>query len=246
MPIYPLAGNQSYEATFRELVEKHLAAAKWCAFWPMVGPEYPSAPKKLLVCGRALNGWDDTIFSCEQDASDLVARCERSFGPSDGEDHKLGWVEARWGQGAEYRTSRSAFWRVVRDLAGHLGYAGSGWTRHIAWTNVMRVSPAKEGNPEDWSWQAQLPHAAQLLAHEVEILQPDVLVFLVGKSWFGPLRDQHPLKDFLKPEAAPLLDAKHVSFVGSMGGTRVVVGPHPQGKPEGEIVKEIALAMDGC
>ncbi len=246
MATHQFGDSKEYQAEFQELVKAHLDAAKWCAFWPMIGPKYTSAKPKLLVCGRALNGWDETTFSFMGDTEALVDRCIGAFGSDSGKKNPLGWVEDRWQKGDNYRTSRSAFWRVVRSIAARLGYKDDGWTEYIAWTNLMRVSPATGGNPEEWSWNAQLPHASRMLLKEIRELTPDVTVVLAGSSWFDPFRNHDGFRENFTTIADPPSGSKYVKLVGSMGDMRVVVGPYPQGKNEKEILDEIGPWLPPC
>jgi len=127
-----------------------------------------------------------------------------------------------------------------KRFAEHSGYLEPHWPSTLAWTNLMRVSPQRGGNPPDWSYYAQLPHAAALLMREILILKPSVAVFLTGGNWFDP---------FAKIESrlglGRGLKCKHVCRSGQLDSTRLIVAQHPQSRPEKEMMTEIAKFWPG-
>ena len=196
-----------------------------------------------MVVGRALNGWENTEV-IRGDADDgfeaLIERCMRSFVGTT-EYCPLAWVEKRWGKGrkGEYRTSRSAFWRMARRLVKHYGHSDEGWSGHLCWNNLMRVSPACGGNPPKWSYDAQLPYAARLLAAEVVALKPSALVVFAGHDWFAPFAEA--LESQVK--LLPTPDLRYVTGHGRFADSNLVVAPHPMKKKEDVLIGEIATYL---
>jgi len=234
--------GEDYRAAFGELLRAHLDAAqkrksgcaKWCAFWPMVGRKF--RPGGVMVVGRALNGWGDSAFTCESLSAPggteaLIARCRDTFAPAD--SCPMVWVQQRWHSGATCRTSRSQFWQTACRLATHHGYREQDWPSSIVWTNLMRVSPARGGNPPDWSYSAQLGPAAKLLDYELRDLRPGVAVLLTGPEWYRPFRERTGL--FRLRE----VHLEHVHYVGQHGPTRMIVCDHPQRRSPDRIMREI-------
>lgn len=231
-----------YEALFEQLLKSHLAAAagharapvNWCGFWPMIGRKF--RPGGVVVVGRALNGWEDSEFTGEAlnqpgGTKDLIRRCRESFAPAD--KCPMAWVEQAWQAEEGYRTSRSQFWQTARRLAANNGCQEEDWPSTLAWTNLMRVSPASGGNPPDWSYFAQLEPAARLLDYELRSLQPSVAVFLTGRAWYAPFQEKTDL--FHLEE----IDQEYVHYAGQHGQTRLIVSDHPQTRSPDRIVEQI-------
>lgn len=234
--------DDAYVATFSGLVDSHLKEAlsqrwqcdHWCAFWPAIGRMYRAGG--LMVVGRALNGWDRTNFDAKRPLSNyraIVETCRDSF---DGQrECPVSWVEKT---GNSYNTNRSAFWRVTKRIAELIGPGGTGWASHICWNNLMRVSPSCGGNPPEWSYWAQLPFAASLLVAEVKSLKPSLVLVLAGEDWFAPFCQHLPPQTNI----AHAKGYRYVSSIGHLGGSTIVVAPHPMGKKEDVLVADIRRA----
>ena len=195
-----------------------------------------------MVVGRAMNGWEETEFT-SRDINDgceaVMGMCKKSF--VDTTDCPLSWVEEGWGEGdkGEYRTSKSAFWRMARRLAEHYVHCGEGWSSHLCGSNLMRVSPACRGNPPEWSYDAQLPYAAKLLAAEVEAVKPSVLLIFAGEDWFDPFAEELDPKVKLSNTHG----FRYITAQGSFAGYSLVVAPHPMGKKEDVLMDEIVTCL---
>lgn len=146
----------------------------------------------------------------------------------------MGWVERNWYKGSGYRTSRSQFWQLAFRLARHHGYNEQDWPSTLAWTNLMRISPASRGNPPDWSYFAQLEPAARLLDYELRTLQPAVAVFLTGPDWYAPFQAN---TDLFHLEEVGL---EYVHYAGQHGRTRLIVADHPQTRSPERMMGQIA------
>ena len=145
------------------------------------------------------------------------------------------WVSECWGSRQGYNTKKSAFWRVTRELVHRLGIADVGkkdWPSHIAWSNLYKVSPDKGGNPTEALKEAQFPYCAKILAAEIRELKPRRVVFLTGWQWAKRFLGELGVNSSISC-AGGLLEAS-----GRLpSGSDFVVLPHPQGKPQKEIVK---------
>jgi hypothetical protein len=236
--------DADYERLFAELVQHHVREArkprrpdrKWCAFWPAVGERYQVGG--LMVIGRALNGWGSTDFTVgevEHGCQDIIKRCRGVF--VDGGSAVLKWADDAWGKGekGKYRTSRSAFWRMVRRLACGADNVPDGWSHDLCWTNLMRISPACGWNPPWWSYHAQLPCAAELLAKEIQALKPAAVVAFTGKEWFGPFAQHLGETVALERASGCQLVEEH----GTIGTSKIIIAPHPMRRNEDKLMNEI-------
>lgn len=206
-----------------------------CLFVPRAGGQFGG---KLMVVGRAVNGWIHQFHHPQiSDAAAREAFLKVVTGKEGGSEGTMAWVEWNWPRSkGRYSTSRSAFWRVIKKVASGLGVGGAGWPERIAWTNLYHVSPSDTGNPDTALREVQLEACRRLLRYEVDRLRPEVILVLTGRWWFGPFETSLGVR-------LAATDGNPVEAVGQIGGSRVVVAPHPQGKPEALLVREILEAV---
>lgn len=108
----------------------------------------------------------------------------------------------------------------------------------IAWTNLYKVSKDSYGNPSGSLMKVQFEICRDMLLSEIELFNPRIVVFLTGWSW-----GQRFLIDC--ENLMTNKDNQFVEFVGKINDSLIIVGQHPQGKPEyehfEEIIKEIEM-----
>ncbi|MDA0263712.1 MAG: hypothetical protein O3A93_00840 [Chloroflexi bacterium] len=206
------------------------------AFAALKGSEDPCL---LMVIGRAVNGWrKDKWFADDIKIPDKRSEIlDDTFIPTTWHDNEpMRWVDLGWGARDRYNTKRSAFWRVIQASAKQLGIDD---IAKICWTNLYRVSPHSTGNPSSRLAAAQFDHCLQMLKIEIEDWNPRRLLFLTGYSWAKPFLEGLGWEpDFKVHNAA-------VEAAGSApDGTRIVVAPHPQGKPQNKLVSAIIEAYN--
>lgn len=83
------------------------------------------------------------------------------------------------------------FFNLMRYISEH--FYPEEWHRHIVWSNICKVVPRCEGNPNDELWYAQYDYMVNILKKELEILSPKVVVLVTGNyhyaNWDKPLFD---------------------------------------------------------
>lgn len=157
------------------------------------GVNYGDSNVRLLVIGRAVNGWrEDYSWNPKADidvnkkADEIITQWDKEENTeiiweikryhSDGslvspEEMKgLQWVNFMLG--AKDRGAK--FWGVAKKVAQELLEAKKReeWTRYIAWTNLCKVAPADEGNPNGTLYNAQKNACQQILQKELSLLMP--------------------------------------------------------------------------
>lgn len=221
-----------------------------------------NAPKKLLVVGRAINGvrrndraingvrrndeeWELKDLSCEREVRSKVDKAMGKYKKDDNEN-PLDWVRRAWYPETRdnYNTRRSAFYRVVRSMVKELGIAdvnGSSWLSPIACSNLYKISPANGGNPSGVLLQSQIPACTEILKQEIELWQPERVLFLTGRKYAGRFLDELDFKSvhvddkFIGKEE--MIGGYLSGFDRIMKAPDVVVASHPQGKPEKKIIE---------
>lgn len=156
---------------------------RYAHFVAVEGSDYRTSPVRLMVVGRAVNGWV-TLPSHSAEAFGAAAR-EKS------EQAGFTWVT---GEGdnmrslhdENYRLNRSPFWRITRRiLAGLCGRdAGGRWIERIAWSNLYKVSPRSGGNPSNALCRSEIIPCRAILSEEIERLSPTHIFMPVGWRWF--------------------------------------------------------------
>lgn len=205
---------------------QHIKGAKsfFCVQW---GKNFPIGEQEgILFVGRATNGW-------VTDSEEL----EELFGNDQNKaifnrENQMEWAEKRLG----YNTRKSAFWRVIRQVA--ISYYPANWSSYIAWSNLYKVSPYQGGNP-DYSFKAAQENVChEILKNEIETLSPKIVIFLTGKSWAENfilyLNDHQPTKSTAREEWD-----KYVCKLYQINHTYYILSEHPERKKEEEHVRSI-------
>ena len=212
------------------------------AFWPMIGRSYDG---RLLVIGRAVNGWVDRVRANELANVDYRASTLttlRGTSEGDGTACPMSWVTWRWGRGGgEYSTARSAFWRFTRGVLGAVDPASvddPAWSSRLAWSNLAKLAPWGCGNPGGALLEVERRIGPELLLAEVNELKPERVLVLTGRWWFEPFAEQLGLA----------VDWRHglVEGVADDASCRWVIAPHPQGKRRALLGEAIAAFGRGA
>ncbi len=214
-------------------------------FLSMEGCRYD---QKLMVVGRAVNGWTNGILPCDLVNPTVSASYAQQVfnsvtGTGTGVCPML-WVTDRWGNPSGYNTKKSAFWRVIRAVVDQSGIADvnkDDWPSHLVWSNLYKVAPADVGNPSQALQDIQFPGCLSLFEIELSTYLPHCLLLLTGLNWAKP---------FLNSISATY-SIVHGSYVQAMGRitiastktTNVVVAVHPQGTDEDLWVQQVMDAF---
>ena len=245
----PIRLPATYGSVYRRMLKQ--IGSRWptqhtslTAFWPMVGHSFAGG---VLVIGRAVNGWSDSVLESLLDTDDGVehvarrARCE-----SEGTGRcPMLWVSDCATPKSTYNTRRSAFWRVTRGVVDRLGVAdtdAADWPCHIAWSNLYKIAPHDGGNPSDAACEAQWPDVAELVAAEVAALAPQRVLVLAGRAWAEDFDDELGLG--VSWRRGSRRARTPIAGVADALGARWVIAAHPQGKKEQTIVDEVVRAFE--
>lgn len=150
-------------------------------FFMQIGKGYHASKPKCLFVGKATNGWGEWEGEPSRNVDVLFDREHPNRIAN--RDDEIMWVENLAGNKAGYNTTRSAFWRVIKETTKHF-FPNSDWHAHIAWSNIYKFSP-NHGNPDACLQKAQRAICNRILDKEIEYLTPDVVIFLTsGWEWF--------------------------------------------------------------
>lgn len=166
--------KQSLMPLYDELTKK-VYSQYFCVQW---GKNYPTENHDgILFVGRATNGWvsntnDVNLLFGEPDATNTI------FNRKD----QLEWKE---NSPKGHKSNYSPFWQFVKNVTQQHFKCKNGWTSHIAWSNLYKVSPIGEGNPNEQMKKEQLDVCKQILKMEIEILSPKFVVIPTGEDWYS-------------------------------------------------------------
>lgn len=185
---------------------------------------------ELMIVGRAVNDWKNYFKKNSINSRDNVLKeIEESI-----EKDNLDWVTKKWGDNESgYNTKKSAFWRVTSKLATEIVQNKENPIDSIVYSNLYKIAKSGGNNPSEKLCDCQFDYCCEILREEISQYKPNIIVFLTDLNWAG---------DFLeKLNVSNLLMSANgfVKFLGKFNSSIIIVVPHPQGKPETEIVDEI-------
>ena len=188
--------------------------------------------KELLVFGRATNGW------CPFDKTDLINNKLKIIDNINNDN--LTWVIDLFNSPDEdWNPHKSAFWRLIKKFSSELFNDESYEViNNIAWSNIYKISNASKGNPSQKLMSVQIDTAKEILKTELDIFQPKIAIFLTSLRWARPF-----LNDLSIEKITTRSDFKYVELIGKYNNTIIIVGQHPQGKPEDEQKNEILTGI---
>ncbi len=201
-----------------------------CTFAIQWGENFPKEENTgLLFVGKAVNGWDSS-----NDIENLFNKNNpnRIFD----RDDQMKWVEENSGNIKTYNTNRSAFWRLIKEIAyTYNNYQGK-WYSNIAWTNLYKISPT-EGNPNAQLQQQQQDYCVRLLEEEIRTLSPKYVIMLTS-GWEDSFIEE--LKKGKKTKNLAIQQwGQYKSSLIQIDNIKYIISHHPQAKPELEHQKAI-------
>lgn len=209
-------------------------------FTAMAGTLYRSQETRLMVIGRATNGWKQLDTSS---AAAFSREAEAAFG-SPG----FSWVsgdggDLRSARDVLYRLSRSPFWRVARRLLAALGEDASGrWVERIAWSNLYKIAHLGGGNPSNALCRAQIGPCRAILAEEIRRFEPTHIFMPVGWNWFESdgRYDFSRLFGGVRRSGGRYAEGSAYFALPDGRAVQAVIACRPERRPEEEYVREIA------
>ena len=136
----------------------------------------------------------------------------------------------------------SCFFRICKKYLLKKGYDKSDWADNFVWSNIMKISPAKGGNPTDKEWKIQLEGCKKLFKQEIDYFSPKLVLMLTDFNW---------AYDFIKsleinPDKTEITN-RHKFIKGKYfyNDSTILVFERPEGKEEEKFVKKIIEMSQG-
>ena len=146
---------------------------------------------RLLVAGRAVNGWES--FSCiDEDAFSEEAEIMYNTPLVLDSDERGPYFE---GNNGNYYLSHSSFWRVTKKVLEQLtNESYLRFTDYLAWTNLYKIAPKDSGNPTASLCKKQSSFCFDILKKEINDFAPTHILLITG--WNGWIENSKPEYDF--------------------------------------------------
>ena len=195
----------------------------------------------LMVVGRAVNGFEHDIEPVAFNRPDFRARYANELWqmsyPHDG-NCPMEWVAERFDREGDW----SAFWGVIRRVAIGLKVCEperTDWSSHLTWSNLYKVTPAVERNPNDPLCDAQYEGCKELFKCEFQDYSPRFLLFLTENRnnpewWARPFLNDlygHELQCWSEGNKQYVCFTARLSLTDCPRETLIVGVVHPERQP---------------
>ena len=213
---------RDYIKDIKSSENKILIEKEYTLFYPSIGKNYNDG-KEILVVGQATNGWSP-IFTCKtKNEKDLEKLVDESinFSSEDVGICPLQWINDKW---YDYKFYRSSFWNLTYNFVKEqYNRTDENWTNIIAWSNLMKIAPAKERNPKGDENDFQIENAAKLFKLELEQLKPKNCLLITNlETWAKPILDEAKIK-YNRVEGK----YNYVEAIGEYKGCNIIVTKRP-------------------
>ena len=218
----------------------NLLACNCCHFVSMKGTEYDSQSVKLLLVGRAPNGWKNLPIDSPEDFGTAALK----------EFDKIGftWVVEKVnghlysGDKGKYCLDKSPFWAYTHLIFNRLTeqkHIGK-WIEKIASTDLYKMAPMGK-NPEKKSIEIQIPVSIEILRYEIQHYLPTHILFVTGAEWFKPFSTICDSFEFLGNNVSRGKNKNniYVEGKGRIGRAKVVVTCRPEYRPKDDFVNAV-------
>jgi hypothetical protein len=173
------------EVIYPNVKAKNLTLAKdQKATWPLfihVPEEYAKADIRLMVFGQETNNWWGTFG--EDVSDDYIDYAIEELVHGWEEDAHSGY-KGFFSEKYCYAYG-GQFWNLVKKFIEDMQVANKGAKLSYIWNNVIKMGLGRNnpGTTPYWYETIIKPHFNALIIKEIEILQPDFLVFFCGPDY---------------------------------------------------------------
>lgn len=204
------------------------------------GSEYDNCSEKIMIVGRAMNGWeDDRKFTSVDDFIDTflyefqnISETKNVF---DDVVNRKGFESK--GRKRNYLYINSKFWKLIHHILKEYGMANDNWydddnggnmdwNKKIVWSNLYKVSPYAEGNPE---WKLIKPNMQEyidIIKAEIKQYNPNKIIFITDRWHLDPWVKQPKFSEAL---GIKFVEEPKNCIVGTGGynGAKIIVCTRP-------------------
>ena len=227
-------------------MEQSLKEYSLATLVPMRGSRYESQEVKLMVIGRALNGWFKPNKDCINESSKYVKDAMEKLTRED----RFVWMQDKEENG---NAIIRPFWNYTKDVLKHLRNCDdieADWYETIAWANLFPISFNSKGNPSNALKYAQFPVAKKLLQEQITFFNPSHVLIISGwEDWFVLQKSKkyqfNENVQFLPDVNKKCVDDEVVKGSGIFGNSLVVVTRRPEFYNKEKFVNAVIAAFKG-
>lgn len=194
----------------------------FCAQW---GNSYQEGG--IMFVGRAVNDWKTQ--GCRDVKKMFTIGTEEQIYMR---EDQMSWVED------EHYCSKSAFWRLIKNISQQITNEKKYWYEHIVWSNLYKQSPTGGNNPDCTSRNNQFRICLDILKIELEVFKPKFVVLLNGSEWYNDflwcLNEDKELDILESKFWEGRENTKYKIDICKIGDIYFIGSVHPQGKKEEE------------
>lgn len=211
-----------------------------------VGNDYLYEDIKIMVVGRAVNGWEVEFKDCSSlnNTIDSILNQENRLDDFAKDYILYDVVENNEVVQKKYYYAKSPFLRMMRQLVGAFTHSEDNWQQRIVWSNLYKIAPRKGGNPSWRMLRNDLDLYIELIKYEIKRYQPNIVIFVTDMDFFDPYPDNEKYPSFrrLVNEDVKNKQTQYVKLQGSFvydTSTKIIVSVRPEGRPIKDMVEEI-------
>lgn len=211
----------------------------------LVGKRFHSESVKVMVVGRAVNGWEVEFEDCSSlDATVNSVLTQKNCM----DDFATDWVLDE--NGKKYYYAKSPFLRMMRQLVGAFAGTEEDWQQRLAWSNLFKIAPRHGKNPSWLMIRKNISLYCEIIKEEINQNAPDIVVFVTDMNYFDPYPNHNTFSSFLS-----LMDmtnlcnirSEYVCIAGDFidnRNTKLVACKRPEGRPIDKMIKDIVNAYN--
>lgn len=209
----------------------------------LVGNRYWAEPTKIMIVGRAVNGWEVPFQDCS-----TLDRTVKSILHQENrlDDFAREFIIEGEGENQhKYYYAKSPFLRMMRLLVSEFSGTEENWQQRIAWSNLFQVAPRKTGNPAWRMVRDDLPLYIRILRREIWQYEPNLVLFATDMNFFDHYSGNAKYASFcelLNPQDVCSRETQYVRMAGTFvddPDIKMIVCCRPEGKPADKLIKEI-------
>lgn len=207
----------------------------------LVGSQFHDQSVKVMVVGRAVNGWEvefDDCSSIEATTNSVLTQKNRM------DDFAADWILDEHGK--KYYYAKSPFLRMMRQLVGAFTGNEENWQQRLAWSNLFKIAPRNGGNPSWLMIRKDIPLYREIIKEEISQNKPNVVVFVTDMNFFDPYPNSKTYSSFLElinEVKLSSIPSEYICMAGNFVDNpeiKLIVCKRPERRPIAEMVDTIA------
>ena len=234
---YAISKGGPHKQVWEWIKEKQLTVCP-----SFVGNKYEESKLRLMVVGRAVNGWEVDTARCTtlKNTLDMILQQENRF--EDVVKPEVFYRDPKTKEIKSYSYKKSRFWRLIQNILEEAGERED-FHQRIVWSNLYKVAPYVTGNP---AWSLIKPNMQtyiDCLIDEIRTYNPTHILFITGMDYLNPWVKEPQFGEHLGIGRKNQTNFENGQYeTGIFEGRKIVVCGRPEGKSH-QAISEMALEI---